>query len=324
LRLEVEKDLVLGRHDLALGRLVTYVMDVANGKQPRPSDALLAGLRQDLLALARETQAIAVKTKSRRFMILGLAAYQLLDRLPLPACEAVDANVWQHEQDLALYQMLSEEAGRLPQPPPAPTPARKPGDRRAFPSIVRISTAVITGVLEAAAVRQVVRRRLPEVRACYEQALVRAPVAGVLQLKLFVDGWGRVTLASVLKNGTVDAAPEELAAQEGHGLEGQVGPCGVRFGPGPVGRNGRVARVRRDPWAPRCGKRAGRSWRPWRRAALARHCRGRMRWCRRRMDRRGAATVPVGQPGAAMQPPGCPRGRRRTRALLRSSPGGAS
>ena len=205
LRKEMENDLILGRHDLALGRLVTYVRDVANGKHARPSDALLAGLRADLLALARETQALAVTTKSRRFMILGLAAYQLLARLPLPAGgQAADANVWPHELHLALFRLLSEEASRLLRTPPAPAPPRKPGDRRAFFSIVRVGTPVVHGTLEAGAIRQVIRRRLPEVRACYGEALGRSLVAGVFQLQLTVDGWGRVTQARVGKNGTGD------------------------------------------------------------------------------------------------------------------------
>ena len=205
LRLELENDLVLGRHDLALDRLVTYVRDVAGGKQPRPSDALLAGLRQDLLALARETQALALKTKSRRFRILGLAAYQLLSRLPQPAAAPVAADDWRPDQELALYDLLAEEAKRLPQPPPAPPPPRKPEDRDTLIRIVPVGRPVVHGQLDAAVIRLVVRRRLPEVRACYEQALGRALVAGVFQLRLFVDGWGRVTLASVVKNATGDA-----------------------------------------------------------------------------------------------------------------------
>ncbi len=207
LRLDMENDLVLGRHDLALGRLIAYVREVAGGKQPRPADALLGGLRQELLALARETAALAMSTKSRRFLILGLAAYQLLARLPQPAAggDDGDADRWRQEQEVFLYWMLSAEARALTLPPPAPRPPRKPGERQPVPVIILTGRPVVYGTLEASAIRRVIRRRLPEVRACYAEALGRAPVAGVFQLLLTVDGWGRVTQAGVGKNATGDA-----------------------------------------------------------------------------------------------------------------------
>jgi len=204
------------RRDLMARRVWTYLACVARGACGVPARQTLASLVNLVGREAVALHAQVLKTRQLRHADLARHLYVLTSVLP-----AGRAPMWSHPRmalrrvrlELFIRNQLRSHCPACPRPRftsvPRPRPPRIPPTwrRGRRPVVVFSGRPRIFGALGAVTIRRVVRRQLPQVRACYEDALMRRRrVKGKIRLSWEIGALGLTAGGRIVTDTTGDAA----------------------------------------------------------------------------------------------------------------------